>query len=166
MRVLRGDGVSLEPQVAGHAAEMFAVLRDPALYVFTDDKEPVSEEWLRARFARLESRRSPDGRQHWLNWVVRNDAGEAVGYVQATVEGNVAEIAYVIGLAHQGRGYARAACRAMLAELAEAYRVRRVTATLDPENTASLALLGRLGFGLEREDVAAHEAHYIRGLVS
>ncbi len=157
--MLGGNGITLEPQMAGHAAEMFALLRDPALYVFTDDKEPASEDWLRARYQRLESRQSPEGHQLWLNWIVRA-GGTAVGYVQATVENGEAEIAYVIAGAYQRRGYAASACQAMLAELSAAYGVRHATATLDPDNAASLALLARLGFCFVREDVEAHEVHY------
>lgn len=164
MRALAADGLTLEPQVAAHAAELFPVLRDPSLYVFTDDKEPMSEDWLRERFARLESRQSPDGSQRWLNWLVRNADEEAVGYVQATVIGPSAEIAYVLGLKYWRRGYGFAACQAVIAELSEAYAVTRITATLDPENLASLALLRKLGLGLVAEDAAANEVTYARDL--
>lgn len=164
MRALAADGLTLEPQVAAHAAALFPILRDPSLYVFTDDKEPVSEDWLRERFARLESRQSPDGSQRWLNWLVRNAHGEAVGYVQATVIGRDAEIAYVLGRQYWQRGYGFAACRAVMTELSEAYEVTRITATLDRDNLASLALLRKLGLGLVAEDAAAHEVTYARDL--
>ena len=150
--------------MAAHAVELWPVLRDPELYVFTDDKEPVSEAWLRERFAGLESRQSPDGSQRWLNWVVRDADGAAVGYVQATVTGIEAEIAYMLGRQYWRRGYGFAACSAMIAELAEAYGVRRITATLDPDNLASLALLRKLELGLVSEDAAAHEVTYARDL--
>jgi ribosomal-protein-alanine N-acetyltransferase len=161
MRVLRGDGVILEPQLEGHAAELYAVLADPLLYTFIDDKGPSSEEALRARLKRLESRLSPDGTQQWLNWVVRSDADEAVGYVQATVlPDHTAEVAYVIGRAFWRLGYATAAMRPMLAELKGAYGVHRATATLDPRNAASLALLEKLGFRFAGADEAANEISY------
>jgi [ribosomal protein S5]-alanine N-acetyltransferase len=125
----------------------------------------VSEAALRERLARLESRLSPDGREHWLNWVIRTDGGGVAGYVQATVEmGGTAEIAYVLGSAHQRRGYGFVAVSAMLDELAASYGVTRVVATLDPDNAASLALLRKLGFRLEGEDAAAHEVRYARDL--
>jgi RimJ/RimL family protein N-acetyltransferase len=157
--------VTLEPQVAAHAAELYAVLRDPRLYRFTDDKEPTDETALRARLGRLESRRSPDGTEQWLNWVVRNDAGVVVGYVQATVYAHhEAEVAYVVGREHWRRGYGAAATAAMLDELRVSYGVIRATATLDPDNTASLALLAKLGFRFEAEDAAAHEVRHVRVL--
>lgn len=162
MRRLAGEGgVSLEPQTAAHATELYAVLDDPELYVFTDDKGPTSLEALTERLRRLESRRSPDGTERWLNWVVRSGEGAVVGYVQATVRpGGEAEIAYVFGRAHWGRGFATRACNAMLEALADDYGVTRATATLDPRNAASLALLQRLGFGFLSSDSAAGEVTY------
>jgi RimJ/RimL family protein N-acetyltransferase len=159
------DGLVLEPQVAAHAAELFAVLDDRGLYDFIDDKGPASEEALRARLARLESRASPDGSQAWLNWVVRTAEGEVAGYVQATVGADHrAEIAYVLGRRFWRRGYGFAACSTMLDELKASYGVTRATATLDPDNAASLALLRKLAFRFESEDAAAHEVHYSRDL--
>jgi [ribosomal protein S5]-alanine N-acetyltransferase len=162
VRTIAGEGVTLEPQLASHAAELYAVIRDPSLYEFIDDKEPASEAALRERLLRLESRRSPDGTEHWLNWVVRNSSGELVGYVQATVTpDHSAEIAYVLGRDHWRKGYAYAACASMIAELRSGYGVTRLTATLDPANAASLALLRKLGLGLDWEDLPADEIGYV-----
>jgi ribosomal-protein-alanine N-acetyltransferase len=151
----------LEPQLASHAAELFAVIGDPSLYEFIDVKEPKNVEALRERLARLESRLSPDGTEHWLNWIVRTTAGEIVGYVQATVTpDHAAEIAYVFGRAHWGRGYGFAACSAMIGELGSTYGVTRITATLDPANAASVALLRKLGLGLAWSNEADQEVGY------
>ena len=95
MRVIAGDGLMLVPQTTAHAeamcdrpvpppAAMFAVLSDPAIYAY-ENAPPPSLEGLRERFARLESRRSADGTEQWLNWVVRLPTSELAGYVQATI---------------------------------------------------------------------------------
>lgn len=148
MRRVATDTVVLEPQVAGHAEEMFAVLSDPAIYEH-ENEPPASVEWLRARFARLESRRSAHGDEQWLNWVVREpDDGALAGFVQATVSADGrAAIAYVLSSAHWGRGLARAAVEAMIDELEERHGVVRLTAVLKRANVRSLRLLERLGFG-------------------
>ncbi len=78
------SALALEPQTATHAAEMFEVLGDPALCEY-ENEPPASLAWLRARYERLESRHSPDGREEWLNWVVRLPGSGLGGYVQATV---------------------------------------------------------------------------------
>ena len=146
MRAIATDTVMLEPQVAAHAEEMFGVLSDPAIYAH-ENEPPASIESLRARFARLESRRSPRGDEQWLNWVVREPAGALVGYVQATVRADGrAAIAYVLSSAHWGRGLARAAVEAMLGELAEHHGANCLTAVLKRGNLRSLRLLERLGF--------------------
>lgn len=167
MRVVAGDGLTLEPQMAAHAAELYAVIGDPSLYDFIDSKEPESEQALFERLARLESRLSPDGTEHWLNWVIRSATGEVIGYVQATVTpDHSAEIAYVLGRAHWRRGHGYEACRLMIDELAAHYGVKRLTATLDPANHASLALLEKLGLGLAWEDLPSDEVGYARDLVT
>jgi RimJ/RimL family protein N-acetyltransferase len=125
---------------------MFAVLCDPAIYEYENDP-PESVESLRQRFARLESRRSADGREEWLNWVIRMPGGELAGFVQATVHADGhAAIAYVLSSAHWGRGIARRAVEAMIAELAARHGVQRVSAVLKSRNARSMRLLERLGF--------------------
>jgi RimJ/RimL family protein N-acetyltransferase len=159
MRAIVGDGLTLEPQTAAHAVQMFAVLSDPAIYEH-ENKPPPSLEWLRARFSRLESRHSADGSEQWLNWVIRVPSSELVGYVQATVRpSGHAAIAYELSSAYWGRGLARRAIQAMIAELGEHYHIRTVTAVLKSENRRSLGLLERLGFSLASPE--SHARHNV-----
>jgi len=152
MRIVRTEGLTLEPQVATHPAEMFVVLSDPAIYEY-ENAPPQSLNGLRERFAELESRRSPNGREQWLNWVMRLPDSRLIGYVQATVyPGGHAAIAYEMGSAWWGRGLARRAVQAMLGELAERFGVRHVSAVLKQENQRSRHLLERLGFTMASPD--------------
>jgi RimJ/RimL family protein N-acetyltransferase len=154
MRVIETARLTLEPQLAAHAAEMFAVLSDPAIYEY-ENEPPPSVEWLRARFARLESRQSADGREQWLNWVIRLRPSGLIGYVQATVQANGhAAVAYELSSAWWGRGLASEAVRAVIAELVQRHAVRSLGAVLKRDNQRSLRLLQRLGFTL-----ASPEAH-------
>lgn len=148
MHVVETDTLTLEPQTAAHAQEMFAVLGDPALYEH-ENEPPPSLDWLRERFTKLESRMSADGREQWLNWVVRLPTSALVGYVQATVhpDGRAA-IAYMLSSAYWGRGLARHAVEAMISELVENHGVRSLSAVLKRGNHRSLRLLERLGFSL------------------
>src|SRR5437879_10120533 len=66
MHVIETGSLKLEPQTAAHAEQMFAVLSDPAIYEH-ENEPPPSLEWLRARFAQLESR----PRSHRLRVVQR-----------------------------------------------------------------------------------------------
>ena len=146
MRTIRTERLELEPQTASHADEMFAVLSDPAIYEY-ENAPPRSLEWLRERFAKLETRRSADGTEHWLNWVIRIPSSGLIGYVQATVhpDGRAA-IAYELASRFWGRGLARAAVEAMVPALKEDYGVRRLSAVFKRRNHRSQRLLERLGF--------------------
>jgi [ribosomal protein S5]-alanine N-acetyltransferase len=146
MRAVVTDSLTLEPQTAAHAEEMFAILSDPAIYEY-ENEPPPSPEWLHVRFRKLETRRSGDGQEQWLNWVIRLPTSMLIGYVQATIlpDGRAA-IAYVLSSAYWGRGLARRAVDAMLSELVEQYGVRSFFAVLKRENVRSVRLLERLGF--------------------
>lgn len=135
----------LELLCESHAGALYPLLLDADLWTYTDGEPPLSQTALAERYRALESRRSPDGSQQWLNWAVIVDA-EPIGFVQATVTGQTTEIAYVIGRAHQGRGYATRAVRAMLEILKERYSVLEARATVDARNEPSLRLLARIGF--------------------
>ncbi len=152
MRTLRTDRCTLEPLVVAHAAPMFAVLCDPAIYEF-EGGPPPSAQTLADAYQRRESRVSPDGLQTWLNWVVRLPNGELAGYVQATVlrpgASSVAYIAYVayeLASQHWRKGIGRAAVSAMIEELVTRYGVHRLVAVLKTQNYRSMGLLRNLGF--------------------
>jgi [ribosomal protein S5]-alanine N-acetyltransferase len=147
MRSLQADDLILEPQLAAHAAEMFPLLADPEIARYLDSDPPSDLAWLTTRFAKLETRLSADGREHWLNWVIRAPQVGLAGYVQATVytDGS-ADIAYELGRAFWGRGWASRSTLAMLHELGHGYGVQRAFATVDARNLRSVLLLERLGF--------------------
>ena len=152
MRTLTTRRLVLEPQVAAHAEAMHALLQDPAIYRY-ENEPPDSVDGLRERFRRLESRMSANGREQWLNWVVRLRDAELIGYVQATVrEGSPAAIAYVFASAWWGRGYATEAVAEMMEELAANYGTREFSAVLKRDNRRSIRLLERLGFAYVEPD--------------
>lgn len=156
MRTIETARVTLEPQIAAHADEMFVVLSDPAIYTY-ENEPPPSLEWLRKRFARLESRKSSDGSEQWLNWVVRLRSSELIGYVQATVSPGSALLAYEFSSAWWGRGLAREAAEAVIRELADHYGVIELKAIAKAANMRSRRLLERMRFlPAEPDVVAAH----------
>ena len=143
---LRTDRLELLPLDVSDAAEMAGVLADPSVYRFIGGAPPSLVD-LRERFGRFAAGRSADGRQLWHNWVVRLSAdGTAIGTVQATVDVAQpnAEIAWVIGVPWQGRGYASEAATALVAWLA-GERIRSVIAHVHPDHAASAAVARRAG---------------------
>ncbi|MFD7734762.1 GNAT family N-acetyltransferase [Kitasatospora phosalacinea] len=139
----------LEPLRVGHAAEAFALFDDVRLHAWIGG-EPLGAEQLRARYGRLAVGRSPDGAQGWLNWMLRRTAdGLLVGTVQATLERTpdgrlVAELAWVVGSAHQGRGYAREGALAV-ARWLRGQGVDLLLAHVHPGHAASAAVARALG---------------------
>ncbi|WP_284615504.1 GNAT family N-acetyltransferase [Aquabacterium humicola] len=144
------ERLRLEPIRVAHAAELIPLLSDARLYAFIPQDPPADVAALERRYARLERRASDDGTQRWLNWALRATdlAGEPlIGTAQATVLADQrALIAYDLGHAHQGRGYATEACSRVLALLFHGYAVQRVIAECDTLNAPSIRLLERLGF--------------------
>jgi RimJ/RimL family protein N-acetyltransferase len=155
LRTLVTPRCTLEPLVAAHAHEMFRVLSDPAIYEF-ENEPPPSEEWLARRYERLETRGSIDGREKWLNWVIRLESGDLAGYVQATVlRSGASYVAYELGSRYWRRGIATCAVLAMLEELRTGYHVHTFAAVLKAANFRSLGLLESLGFARASEEQVA-----------
>ncbi|MCX5405888.1 GNAT family N-acetyltransferase [Streptomyces sp. NBC_00335] len=142
--IIRTGRLTLLPLEVAHADEMAAVLGDPELHGFIGGA-PLTAPELRTRYARLVAG-SPDPAVTWCNWVVRLDAEDCLtGTVQATVSGEVAEIAWVIGTPWQRRGIAVEATRAMAEWLGAQAGVRRLIAHVHPDHTASAAVAARVG---------------------
>jgi RimJ/RimL family protein N-acetyltransferase len=143
------ERVVLSPLRIEDADELVAVLAGPQLYRFIGGAPPTVAE-LRQRYAVLARGRSPDGDQEWLNWVIRLGTTAigttAIGTTQATVtgDGQRADVAWVIGLAHQGHGYGREAAGAMVTALIEA-GVPWLTAHVHPDHAASASVARACG---------------------
>ncbi|MEU1492165.1 GNAT family N-acetyltransferase [Streptomyces sp. NPDC005776] len=133
-----------EPLRVAYAEEMATVLADPALHTFTGGA-PESARELRARYER-QTAGSPDPGELWWNWVLRvRDEDRLAGYVQATVSGTQAEIAWVIGAEWQGRGHAKEAVEGLVAHLFGGGAVRTVVAHIHPGHGASAAVAEAAG---------------------
>jgi [ribosomal protein S5]-alanine N-acetyltransferase len=155
MQTLHTSRLVLEPLVVAHADALYPLLCDPRQLEHLDHGAPASLDALRERHRKLESRRSPDGREHWLNWaiVMRGGDADAIGFVQSTVQPDGhAWIAYQLVHTLWGQGIAAEATRAMVQHLIAHYAVTRCMATVDRRNERSWRLLERLGFS--RADAA------------
>jgi RimJ/RimL family protein N-acetyltransferase len=143
--------LELVPLVAEHADELFPLLSNATLYEFTHDKPPSSLIELRERYELLQSRRSPDGSEAWLNWIIRGlSSGEAIGYVQATVSLSEADIAWVVGKPWQGHGFATEAAQAMMSWLGLA-GVSTFHAKINPIHAASERVAAKVGLSPTNE---------------
>jgi RimJ/RimL family protein N-acetyltransferase len=93
---------------AEHAAAMWEVLSDAAIYQWMRQEPPRHIAYLEARFRVIEGGRSRDGREQWLNWTAwERTTNAAVGLVEATAnEDKCVAIAYMVrpSLWRQGFG--------------------------------------------------------------
>lgn len=146
--------LDLLPLSPAHADEMALVLADPALHAFIGGA-PLSPDGLRARYERLATG-SPDPEVVWANWVLRlREQGRLVGTVQATITPgrDRAELAWTVGTAWQGRGFAAEAARALAAWLTE-LPIGTLVAHVHPDHAASAAVAAACGLRatLHRQD--------------
>jgi [ribosomal protein S5]-alanine N-acetyltransferase len=141
------EPLSLEPLLESHAVEVFDLLQDSRLYTYIPTNPPESLEKLAERYRWLESRSSPDGTEMWLNWVVRDSTGKAVGLLEASIlPDRSAMVAYTIFTPFWGRRYGQRSMHQLLHLLAQDYKVAKATAFVDTRNRASILLLERNGF--------------------
>lgn len=147
--------MKLVPQTRVHADALFPILNDDRLYTFIGGNPLTTVDALRERYTRLESRVSPDEKSRWLNWVIEVE-GATVGTVQATVAGDEAFLAWVVGTAWQGRGYASEAVTMLVAELGF-QNVATFKAQIHPKNIASQRIAQKLGMAKTKKLVDGEE---------
>jgi RimJ/RimL family protein N-acetyltransferase len=121
--------------------------------------EPPTEEQTRAWIEGVLARPPETGT---VLVVELRDSGEIVGHVTNSIdpEHRQAEIGFMFDPAHQGRGYATEASRALLAHAFEHYGVHRVYGRLEPRNEASARVLEKLGM---RREAHLIENEWVKG---
>ena len=148
----------LSPMVATDADLLFELLRNPALYAFTGGSPLSSVEELRERIHRWEPRRSPTGDEVWLNWTVRlKSGGTALGYLQSTIRADRAELAWVIGLPFQRRGYATEAALKIADWLKDRFEISEFRANIHAQHVASREVAKRVGLSPSSETTGEGE---------
>ncbi|HEY5889944.1 MAG TPA: GNAT family N-acetyltransferase [Acidimicrobiia bacterium] len=135
VRELSTDRLVLEPLTIDHAVEMVDVLGDVELYEFIGGLPPDLGELSERYGAQVAGSRTRD--DEWLNWILRlGRSGPAVGFVQATITGSTADVAWVVGVRWQGMGFAVEAASRMIDWLTDR-GVNTFTAHIHPDHKAS-----------------------------
>lgn len=137
------ERLRLDPLTVQDAPEMVHVLADPDLYAFTGGQPPSPVDLERRYRAQVDGSGDPD--ELWLNWIVRlAGEGHAIGFVQATVASHGSEVAWTIGTAWQGNGYASEAALVM-ADWLRARHAAPLLAWIHPDHTASHRVAHAIG---------------------
>jgi RimJ/RimL family protein N-acetyltransferase len=153
-RRLRLDGLG-----PGDAAALFAYRGDPevARYQGWQPASPdEAAEWIDALAP------EPVPGRWWQRAIRLRDGGGLIGDLGLSLpedEKGSVEFGVTIAPAHQGQGYAGEAARAAL-DWAFAHGANRAVASVDPRNTACVALLCSLGM---RQEAHFRESYWLRG---
>ena len=146
--MIQTRNLRLDPLRKDHAALLLKPLSDAQLYALVPQDQPQSLEDLERRYAFLELGKSPDGKEHWLNWVIfdrRTD--KPLGTFQATVRDDApSDIAYIVFAAHWCRGIAKEAGAGVINHVFSQYPTPLLAANMDTRNVASIRLVESLGF--------------------
>lgn len=149
--------LDLEPLHITDSAEMVEVLAEPTLYEFTGG-EPPTLDALKSRYARQTEGSGRPG-EYWLNWIIRiRVENRPVGFIQATVVDNQAELAWAVGKPWQGAGIASEAARSVANWLTETGS-RALTAHIHPQHRASAGVATAVG--LHRTGVIDEEGEEV-----
>lgn len=90
------------------------------------------------------------GNYYWVITVPAGDRDAAViGAISCSVEDHAAEFGFFLHPRHWGRGYASEAARAVVDWALSLPKIRRVWATCDAENLASVRVLEKAGLARE-----------------
>jgi RimJ/RimL family protein N-acetyltransferase len=133
--------------------ESFQAYRSDPVLARYQGWEPMPDEQARS-FLAGQARQALGAAGQWLQVAVtRRETGEVIGDLGLCVvdesEG-VVELGFTVAQWAQRRGYATEAVNAMLEALLGQRSVQSVMAVTDARNTASVALLRRVGFRHER----------------
>ncbi|MEU2076413.1 GNAT family N-acetyltransferase [Streptomyces sp. NPDC013489] len=144
MPTLRTERLLLEPYVPADEEAFIALFQDPRVSVWMGDGT-ASEEEDRALFGRIFSK--VYARELFAVWAVRRD-GVLVGHAEIKPSEDVGghEIVYALAPAAWGSGLGTEVAEALVGHGFGTLGLAEVHATVAAANTASLRLLGRIGF--------------------
>jgi RimJ/RimL family protein N-acetyltransferase len=151
----------LEELEIRHAPKLFAALNDDRVGKFIGGPDVTTLVELQERILHLLSGPPNDSNQRWFNFVVILEA-EVIGRVEATSHDGITEIAYLINPSHWDRGFATSATELLLEDLRKETEFN-FWATVDPNNSASIRVLEKLGFSRINYDTAPLLLSYDEG---
>jgi RimJ/RimL family protein N-acetyltransferase len=154
----------LSPLRVEDARELVDVLADERLHEFIGGR-PATLDELQEYYARFVAG-SSEPEEVWLNWTARRRSdSQAIGTMQATLRGNdgrfTAQVAWVVGVAWQGQGFASEAARALVQWL-QSQGAREIVAYIHPDHRASAGVAASAGLSPTDEEVDGEHVWRLR----
>ncbi|MNB80683.1 hypothetical protein D3C75_274500 [compost metagenome] len=151
---LETERLLIRPYIQSDLQESFELMQDPEVLtymhmdVFSADEYQGVFDWL------ISSYNTPFDEAFKYSFAIRlKESGAFIGWCGAgTLDFSPPhkELYYLIGRQYWGRGYAAEAAAAMAEYAFGVIGLDRLYAKADPRNTASIKILGRLGFTFDR----------------
>lgn len=147
MQIIKTKRLRLEPISTKHAAMVFEPLQSELIYTFIPEDPPTLASLTR-RYDFLSAGKSPDGSEHWLNWVAFDVEAEVpVGTFQATLpQAETGSFAYIVFPSFWRKGIGSEMVEGGLNYLFGAFSVPSLMAEIDTRNVGSIRLVESLGF--------------------
>jgi RimJ/RimL family protein N-acetyltransferase len=154
-RPLVGAQLHLQPLTAAHARHLYEGLCDMRLYALMPDEPPASLAALEARYAKLEARISPDGKQRLLNWAAFDVERKGyIGRFEATaLETGHVHLAYIVFSPFWRHGYGREGVALMLRHFLAYPWLESALVEIPPDNMPSRKLVESLNFVIKQEPI-------------
>jgi RimJ/RimL family protein N-acetyltransferase len=149
---LETERLNIKPLQASDAVAAFPKLQDDGLYRWISMSKPKSVDSLAADWYRIESRISPDRKEIWLAWFVTSKSDHSpVGSIDVSIDedGLAVNFGYYFFVNEWGKGYGTEATSAVIQHL-QKHQIKKFIATVTVGNTASVAVLKKLGFEFNR----------------
>ncbi len=130
---------------------------DPSLRIVGDDRvtrwlsfDSLTREQQAQRLAGAIERAAENPRAEWYLGITTRADDELIGFVRLGLSGvRAAKLGYAIAADHWGHGYATDAAHTMISFGFRVLDLHRITAAIGPDNTASIAVVKKLGFTRE-----------------
>ena len=154
--ILETDRLKVRESTLDDVDAFYRIYSEPSITYYMEDLYQKREEEEAYMQAYIDQIYGFYGYGLWT--VLLKETGEVIGRAGLSVrEGyELPELGFVIDSAHQNKGYAFEVCTAILAYAKEELAFEQVQALVNERNTASLRLLGRLGFEFDGNVVVSN----------
>jgi [ribosomal protein S5]-alanine N-acetyltransferase len=130
---------------------------EPSLRIVADDRvtrwlsfDSLTREQQAQRLTGAIERAGHDPRNEWYLGITTPADDELIGFARLGLTGvHAAKLGYAIAADHWGHGYATDAAQTMITFGFGVLDLHRVTAAIGPDNSASIAVVKKLGFTRE-----------------
>jgi len=142
----------LRPFESGDVEAAFGWFGDPIVMRFTPTGPDTSIDQTKARLANYQAHQTTHGFSKWI--ILERQLGRAIGDAGLLKLAEYGWIDLGFRLAHPywGKGLATEAASAWVRAAFDDFHIDRLTALVHPENVASIRVLGKLRFHVDRRD--------------